>query len=422
MATTRQADSSPGDDWPALRRNRDFIALLIGQGGSALGDAVSFTAVPLLVYLLTGSGLAIGIIGLLQTLPDLVVGLLVGALADRWDRRRVMLVADLGRAFLTALIPISFALGWPTMIVLLLVTGPINVLRVFFLAAYTASIPMLVGRQRIGAATAAFEGVLAIGFIFGPAIAGLLSATIGPAATLGIDAVSFFLSAAALGLVRRKLSSERTSSGNRHLGTEILEGVRFVARHPVLRLAVGLWSVYVILVAAWPAVMLFYMKEEHGLGADAFGLVVGGYGLGLLLGASIAGRSVRSSLGPPMLVGTGAVGVLVILMATQASVPVLIVLATLAGIAEIPAVVGYGTLRATVTPDRLLGRVSTTARTISVGGQSLGFLVAGLLLDRIGGGATLAAMGVAVLTTALLFSLAPSLRRARVEPVDPANG
>jgi len=116
-----------------------------------------------------------------------------------------------------------------------------------------------------------------------------------------------------------------------------------------------------------------------------------------------------------MLLGAGVVGVLVTLMAAQASVPVLIAMATLAGIAEVPLVVGYGTLRATATPDNLLGRVSSTTRTISVGGQSLGYFVAGLLLDRIGGAATMAAMGLAVIATAVAFSLAPSLRRARLE-------
>ena len=85
-----------------LARNRDFRVLLSSQGVSALGDAVSFTALPLLVLALTGSGLAMGIVGALQTLPDLVFGMVAGALADRHDRKRMMFLADLGRAVLTA--------------------------------------------------------------------------------------------------------------------------------------------------------------------------------------------------------------------------------------------------------------------------------------------------------------------------------
>ncbi|MGZ6260252.1 MAG: MFS transporter, partial [Candidatus Limnocylindrales bacterium] len=85
-----------------LRDNRDFVAVLSGQGISALGDAVTFTALPLLVFALTGSGVAMGVVAALETLPDLIVGLPAGALADRWDRRRMMLFADLGRGLLTA--------------------------------------------------------------------------------------------------------------------------------------------------------------------------------------------------------------------------------------------------------------------------------------------------------------------------------
>jgi ENTS family enterobactin (siderophore) exporter len=88
-----------------LGRNRDFRVLLSAQGISALGDAVSFTALPLLVLALTGSGLAMGIVGALSMLPDLFIGMIAGAYADRSDRKRMMFLADLGRAALTALIP-----------------------------------------------------------------------------------------------------------------------------------------------------------------------------------------------------------------------------------------------------------------------------------------------------------------------------
>ena len=124
-----------------LTENRDFKVLLTSQGISSLGDAVSFTALPLLVLALTGSGFAMGIVGAVQTLPDLIFGMIAGALADRSDRKRMMLLADLGRAVLTALIPISIALGGPTMAVILLVAAPLSILRSFFLASYTASVP-----------------------------------------------------------------------------------------------------------------------------------------------------------------------------------------------------------------------------------------------------------------------------------------
>src|SRR6478752_2757492 len=111
-----------------LAQNRDFRVLLTSQGISSLGDGVSFTALPLLVLALTGSGFAMGVVGALQTLPDLFLGMLVGALADRNDRKRMMFMADFGRAFLTALIPLSVFLGGPTMVVILIVAAPMSIL------------------------------------------------------------------------------------------------------------------------------------------------------------------------------------------------------------------------------------------------------------------------------------------------------
>ena len=146
-----------------LAQNRDFRVLLTSQGISSLGDGVSFTALPLLVLALTGSGFAMGIVGALQTLPDLFFGMVAGAIADRSDRKRMMFLADLGRAGLTALIPISVALGGPTMAVILLVAAPTSILRSFFLAGYTASVPALVGRSQVGRANSYFEAVYSSG-------------------------------------------------------------------------------------------------------------------------------------------------------------------------------------------------------------------------------------------------------------------
>src|SRR5580765_3533839 len=127
------ASQLPNGDIPAgdepLRRNRDFVTLLVSQSISAGGDAVSATALPLLVLALTGSGLVMGIVGAINTSADFVIGTFAGALADRGDRKRMMFVADLGRAVLTALIPLSVLLGGPTVAVIALVAAPMAILR-----------------------------------------------------------------------------------------------------------------------------------------------------------------------------------------------------------------------------------------------------------------------------------------------------
>ena len=207
------ATAQPAIPDAPLRGNRDFWVVLVGQGVSSFGDAITNTALPILVLALTGSGFAMGVVGVLSTLPDLVLGLPAGAYADRWDRRWMMFWADLGRAVLTALIPISVALGGPTLVLIMLVTFPMNALRVVWLAAFTAAVPGLVGRGQIARANAVFEAFFNIGWIVGPALAGLLATAIGPGPTIAIDAVTFALSGGSAALrAALAASGERATS------------------------------------------------------------------------------------------------------------------------------------------------------------------------------------------------------------------
>ena len=269
-----------------LSRNRDFKVLLSTQGISSLGDAVSFTALPLLVLALTGSGLAMGVVGALQTLPDLVFGMVAGALADRNDRKRMMFLADLGRAVLTALIPLSVYLGGPTMAVILVVAAPMSVLRSFFLAGYTASIPGLVGRPLMARANSYFEAVYSMGYIVGPAIAGLLATTIGPGATLAIDAASFALSALGLLFVRRELRAP-VDRPRQRLRTDIREGIDYIVGQPVLRAAILFWGATSIINAPLVTALAVHITRDLGDTASALGVVLAAYGIGTVTGALV---------------------------------------------------------------------------------------------------------------------------------------
>lgn len=397
---------------PDLLRNRDFRVVLVGQGISALGDAVSFTALPLLVLLLTGSGLQMGIVGALQLLPDLLIGLPAGALADRWDRRRMMLFADLGRALLTALIPISFALGLPTMTVILLVTFPISALRVLFMAAYTGAVPNLVGRDDLGRANSYFEGIFSFGFILGPAAAGILAASIGPAATLGIDAASFLLAALSLTLLRRSLRTEHPGPRDTHLLAEIWEGIRFVATHRVLRSVIGYWSTISVGTAALIPALTYYITVDRGYDSTVFGFTISAYGIGSLLGALVSSRLGRERIGRRMVAGYLVTATIFIVMALTDIAVVFLLAAFVAGITNAVVLIAYITLRAGVTPDQLLGRVGSTARTLSVGVQPLGMLAGGALIELTNGGTTLIAMGIVGIVASLLFGLGRTFREA----------
>ena len=400
-----------------LTENRDFKVLLTSQGISSLGDAVSFTALPLLVLALTGSGFAMGIVGAVQTLPDLIFGMIAGALADRSDRKRMMLLADLGRAVLTALIPISIALGGPTMAVILLVAAPLSILRSFFLASYTASVPAVVGRGQIGRANSYFEAIYSVGFIVGPAIAGVLASTIGPGPTLGIDAVSFAFSAIGLFFVRRDLRApvERLRGP---LLKEIREGIDYIAGDPTLRSAILFWGAVSILTAPLVSALAVHITRDLRYPPSILGLVLTAYGVGTVVGALVsARRGTRGSVAPFLLGGTLVTAAALIVLAMTPEVPVMVMVAIASGVAQSMVLLTYLTLRTVYSPDALLGRIGSTARTISLGLQPIGLLVGGALIDLTSGSTTIALMGISIALVSLVFAPVRALRRATLQPV-----
>jgi MFS family permease len=401
---------------PSLWRNREFKIVLFGQTVSIFGDAISFTALPLLVVLLTGSGVAMGTVGVLQTLPDLILGLPAGALADRWDRRRMVIYADLGRAILTALVPLSILFGWPTMAIIILVAFPINALRVLFMAGWTALMPQVVGREQVGRANGYAEAIFSLSFIAGPAIAGALAGAIGPGPTLALDAASFLISAGAMLLIRRPLKADR-GAADTHLLADIAEGLRYLVGHPVLRSAVGFWTIVSIALAPIAPALIYFLTIDRHEAAEIVGLVLSAYGVGSLVGALLAGRLSHGPLGRIMLVSNLATALLIAAFAVAPNTALQVGLSLVVGITNALVFIPYLTLRATIPPNELLGRVGSTARMISIGLSPIGLFLAGLSLDTFGGEATILGIAAIVALTTIVFWFSVSLRTARVTAV-----
>jgi MFS family permease len=399
-----------------LSRNRDFATLLVSQSVSAGGDAVSATALPLLVLALTGSGLAMGIVGAVSTGADFVMGSIAGAVADRGDRKRMMFLADLGRALFTALIPLSELVHGPTMAVIVLVSAPLAILRGFFRAGYLAAMPNLVGRSQLARGNGILETAFSASFIVGPAIAGLLVTAIGPGQTLAVDAASFAVSSLGLFLIGRELKAPTDRPASR-IVDDIREGFVYVARHPVLRIVILLFATSSAVLAPVAAAMTFRIVHDLGQSPGAFGLTLTGLGVGTLLGAIFATR-----LGP----GTDVARVLVIavlvmgapLIAAAAidSLPAIVLLTGLSGAGEAALAVVYISVRAASSPDALVGRVASTARVIALGLMPIGSLIGGILIDTVGGTGTLAILGASLCIVALGFSQVGALRAASLAP------
>jgi predicted MFS family arabinose efflux permease len=308
------------------------------------------------------------------------------------------------------------ALNGPTMAVILVVAAPLAILRSFFLAGYTSSVPALVGRSQIARANSYFETVYSSGYIIGPAIAGVLATTIGPGPTLAIDAVSFALSGLGLAFVKRDIVAP-VDRPREPLLTEIRQGIDFILRHPVLRTAILFWGATSIVTAPLVTVLAVRITRDLAYAPSILGLLLTAFGIGTVGGALLTARlATRSHVGLVLLGGNLVTAATLLIVSVAIEVPILLGIALVAGVAQSMVLVTYLTLRTALSPDALLGRVGSTARTISLGLQPVGLLGGGALIDLTGGSTTLALMGAAVAAISLAFVPIRALRRASLPP------
>lgn len=191
-------------------------------------------AVPLLVFKLTGSAVSLGIAAAAFGLPHLLFGLVIGAWTDRVDRKRLMIVVDVLSALLVASVPVAAAAGVLSVWWLYVVVFGAATLSIFFEASQFGAIPSLVGRDELVSANGRIQASFAAASVLGPLAAGALLVFLPVEDVLFVDAASFLCSAVMLSLIARAFNAprerERTS-----IRADIVEGLRYVLRHPVLR-------------------------------------------------------------------------------------------------------------------------------------------------------------------------------------------
>jgi len=286
-------------DEPAdpLWRNRDFVLLWSGQAISTLGTRFSSLALPLVALAVTRSPGQAGFIGALSFLPYLAFGLPAGALIDRWDRKRTMTLCDLARCIAFGSVPLTVALGRLTMPQLYLVALVDGTSFVLFNTAQAAALPQVVQRGQLPRVTSWNETAGTAATLVGPALSGAIiglarTTIIGAAVAYLLDSVSYLVSALSLTLIRTPFQATRDGeAGNatrRSLRAEIGEGLRFLWRHPQLRLVALLSTAITVCESPlYLAIILLARRELHA-GAQTIGLIISVAGLGGLAGALLA--------------------------------------------------------------------------------------------------------------------------------------
>jgi predicted MFS family arabinose efflux permease len=393
-----------------LWRNRDFLLLWTGQVVSTLGTRISGLAYPLLVLAVTGSPAQAGLVAAAQAAPFLIWFLPAGALVDRWSRKRIMLVADAGRAVALASVAVAVVLGRITIGHLMVVAFVEGTLFVFFLLAETAALPHVVPKPQLPTAIAQNQARDQGADLAGQPLGGFLFG-LGHAVPFAADAVSYVVGFALVAPIRRTLEEERAPQ-RRHLLAEISEGVRWLWRQHLLRALVAIASAGNL---AFSALGLTIIVRATDLGASstAVGILLGLFGVGAIVRALVAPTVQR--LVAPRVIMLGALWGWVAQMVAFALAPTVFVLGAVYTVGALLGPIFNTTnaaYRYALTPDRLQGRVNGASRMIGWGARPVGALLGGVSLETLGAVPTFAALATWLAIVAGASTASRQIRRA----------
>ena len=378
-------------------------------------EQISLAAVPMVAVLALGAGPGeIGLLATAQSLPFLLLSIPLGVVADRSSRRRLMVISELLRAASLVVLLMAALLGQLS-IALLALLGFIGAAgTVGFSVAAPAMVPALVPREQLAAANGRLELARSVAFAAGPALAGALVAWAGASAAF---VVAVMLSMAAVALLLRLPELARAPAIARHPWTEIREGARVVWTHDLLRpimLTAVVWNIaWFVLQAAYVP----YAIRALGLDASQVGMTLAAYGVGMVIGALAAPRVLRAlPFGQAVMLGPA-----VSVLAMAAMVATLVFPSGglagasyfLFGVGPIIWTISSTTLRQTVTPDAMLGRVTAIFLAANTGARPIGAALGGWVGAQYGEAACLwlALAGFVVQALIIFGSTVRTLRR-----------
>ncbi len=392
-----------------LHRNRDFVLFWTSQALSTTGSRASSIAYPLVVLAVFGSAASAGVVGFAQTLPFLVCFLPAGVIVDRFDRKRIMLGAEVLRflamaSVVAALLTDRFAL-WHILIVAFIEGSAM----VFFEVAEAAALPHIVAKEQLPDALARNQARQQTADLAGQPLGGVLFG-LGRSIPFLFDAVSYVVSFVALLLIKPDFQEQRQRS-SASMASDIGDGVRWLWRQPFLRALTVLVAASNFVISAL-LLTVIVKTQSFGASSAVVGFVLAAFGLGSLIGTSMAPRLQRRFNGRQIVVGTTAYWAAAVALLIPANSPLLVGLAFGAGAVVGPTFsVMVGKYRYALTPDALQGRVVSASRVVGWGSIPLGSVAAGFAIERFGEAATLLMLTAVMASVAVAALLLPSLRR-----------
>jgi MFS family permease len=393
----------------SLSRNRNFNVFWAGQTFSFLGDAISIIAIPLLILKITGSLTQMGVVTALYGAGSLVAGIAAGPIVDRFDRRRLMIRCDLGRAVLYALVPLGWWLVGPRLWLVYGVAFLGSALAMVFGVAYITAVANLVDRDQIVDANGRLQATYALAFVLGPFLAGLVSSTFGPSLAIGLNGFTYLASALSLLFVRlRRAAAERPHGEHGSPLQEFLAGIRFLIGSPLFRWLTILVGALAFASTGVTDLVIFYLKHDLGQSDRTVGLVFGIASIGTMLSGLLTPRLRRTfGFGVCLIGGFILEGTSLLVLGVSASILLLAGIWAISAFGSSTRGIVTMTIRQELTPDHLLGRVTAAFWTVFQVPGPLGALALTAFGARVGARTALLVVGLFTLTVALIAFFTP---------------
>ena len=396
-----------------LWKDSDFVKLWLGRTVSNFGSGITGIALPLTAVLVFGATpIQMGILGALDGVSVLVIGLVAGVWVDRVRRRPLLIATDLGRAVILGTIPLAALLGVLRIGQLYVVAALAGMLTVIFNVASPAFVPSLIppeslveGNSKLGISDSLAE-------IGGPAVAGPLVQLISAPFAILFDALSFLFSACCLGLIHTPEPPPTAREQRKSLWYDLVEGLRMVLKNPLLRALAGSAGTFSLFGNFIGALYALYVIRQLGAPPIFLGLLIATGGVSALVGALLAERVVRRfGLGRTVGMGLfmyGVTGLLIPLAGGSVALALsLLFFSQLIGDASVSIyLIAEVSLRQSIVPANVLGRANASMLLLSQGVAPLGALLAGILGGMIGLRLTIliGVLGVMLAGTWLLLS------------------
>jgi predicted MFS family arabinose efflux permease len=387
------------------------MLLWSAQVVSTFGSAASTVVYPLLILALTNSPSAAGVASALRVAPYLVFCIPVGALIDRWDRRRVMIMCDVGRLVAVSCIPAAMWLDALSLWLIYAVCLVEGTFFVFFNIAEVAALPRVVPKAQLPDATAQNQAAFNAAQLAGPPIGTLLFQSIGRAAPFVFDALSYLASAVSVALIRTPFRVDAAPPAS-PLRAQIAEGLRWLWQRPLIRTMAFLTGGVNFVYSATPLIMIVLAKQLGASDVD-IGLIFSIGAIGGVLGSLVGARvQKRFSFGQVIVSIVWAQALLFPLYLAAPSVFLLgAVFSAIYLMSPVYNVVQFS-YRMALIPDALQGRVNSVFRLLAHGLNPLGAALCGVLLEHAGAAWTIAFFGAWYLGLAVLATVSQPIRQA----------